>query len=99
MLASLPAKWADWTEDDWLRAADAVKVQVSDRRLEFPREFPYYLGWNKQTSNRPGTTILMPVVDCTRQYINALLTLLSEPDGQRPVFIDDWQQFAPGGPR
>jgi hypothetical protein len=95
MLESLPAKWADWSEADWLRAAAAVKVQIADRRLEFPRTFPYYLGWNKQTSNRPGTTILMPVVDCTRQYINALLTLLSEPDGQRPVFVDDWQQFTP----
>jgi hypothetical protein len=95
MLESLPPKWVDWSEADWLRAAGAIKVQVSDRRLEFPREFPYYLGWNKQTSNRPGTTLLMPVVDCTRQYINALLTLLSEPDGQRPVFVDDWQQFTP----
>lgn len=95
LIGSLPAKWEDWTEDDWLRAADAVKVQISDRRLEFPRRFPYYLGWNKQTSNVPGTTILFPVVDCTRQYINAILTLLSEPDGQRPVFIDDWQEFKP----
>ena len=43
----------------------------------------------------PGSTILFPVVDCTRQYINALLTALSEPDGQRPVFIDDWQAFEP----
>lgn len=75
--------------------ASAVKVQVSDRRLEFPREFPYYLGWNKQTSNVPGTTVLFPVVDCTRQYIQALLTALSEPDGQRPVFVDDFQPFQP----
>lgn len=95
LLGSLPAKWEDWTEADWLRAADAVKVQVSDTRLEFPRRFPYYLGWNKQTSNVPGTTILFPVVDCTRQYINAILTLLAEPDGQRPVIIDDWQEFKP----
>ncbi len=95
LLASLPEKWEDWSEDDWLRAAETVKVQVSDKRLEFPRTFPYYLGWNKQTSNVPGTTILMPVVDCTRQYINAIFTLLAEPDGQRPVVIDDWQQFHP----
>jgi hypothetical protein len=95
LLASLPPRWADWSDDDWLRAASAVKVQISDRRLEFPRRFPYYLGWNKQTSNVPGTTILFPVVDCTRQYINAILTLLSEPDGQRPVVVDDWRQFHP----
>jgi hypothetical protein len=95
LLGGLPPKWADWTEADWLSAADAVKVRVLDKRLEFPRRFPYYLGWNKQTSNVPGSTILFPVVDCTRQYINAILTLLAEPDGQRPVFIDDWQEFKP----
>jgi hypothetical protein len=95
LLGSLPPTWEDWKEDDWLRVANTVKVQVSDQRLEFPRTFPYYLGWNKQTSNVAGTTILFPVVDCTRQYINAILTVLAEPDGQRPVFIDDWQAFEP----
>lgn len=94
-MASLPTSWDDWEDSDWLKAAEAVKVQISDKRLEFPRRFPYYLGWNKQTSNAPGTTILLPVVDCTRQYINAILTVLSEPEGQRPVFIDDWQKFEP----
>jgi hypothetical protein len=95
LLGSLPPTWDKWTEDDWLRVAKAVTVQISDRRLDFPREFPYYLGWNKQTSNVPGSTVLFPVVDCTRQYINGLLTVLAEPDGQRPVFIDDWQPFVP----
>jgi hypothetical protein len=95
LLGSLPPAWEQWSEADWLRVAKAVTVQISDTRLEFPRTFPYYLGWNKQTSNVPGSTILFPVVDCTRQYINALLTALSEPDGQRPVFIDDWQPFEP----
>ena len=95
LLGSLPPRWADWSEDEWIRVADAVKVKVSDQRLEFPRKFPYYLGWNKQTSNVPGTTILFPVVDCTRQYINALFTVLAEPDGERPVVIDDWRSFHP----
>lgn len=95
LLGSMPPKWQDWTENDWISAAAAVKVQISDQRLEFPRVFPYYLGWNKQTSNVPGTTMLFPVVDCTRQYINALLIVLSEPDGQRPLLIDDWQPFRP----
>ena len=95
LLGSMPPKWEDWSEADWVRVAKAVTVQISDRRLEFPRTFPYYLGWNKQTSNVPGSTILFPVVDCTRQYINGLLTVLAEPDGERPVFIDDWQSFEP----
>ena len=54
-------------------------MKIQSGRIDFPREFPYYIGWNKQISNVPGSTIFLPVVDCTRQYINSLLILLSEP--------------------
>ncbi|MCA9049232.1 MAG: hypothetical protein KDA89_10920, partial [Planctomycetaceae bacterium] len=94
-LAELPPKWSDWSESDWLQAAEQCKVRVSDRRLDFPREYPYYLGWNAQMSNVPGSTVFFPVVDCTRQYINALLILSSEPDGKRPLIMDDWRPFKP----
>jgi hypothetical protein len=96
-LAELPPRWDRWREEDWIAAAAAAKVKVSDRRLSFPREYPYYLGWNKQISNVPGSTVFLPVVDCTRQYINALLILASEPDGKRPLFVDDWRKFHPSG--
>jgi len=69
-----------------------------DKRLSFPREWPYYLGWNAQASKTPGTTMFYPLVDCTWQYINALLILAAEPDGKRPLFLDDWRQFKPKGP-
>jgi hypothetical protein len=95
LVDSLPRSWTDWTEEDWIRAADAVKFRVHPDRLEFPRAFPFYIGWNKQFSNIPGTTVFLPVVDCTRQYINILLIVLSEPDGQRPLVVDDWQPFRP----
>ncbi len=95
LVDALPRSWADWREEDWLRAAAAVKVKIQDKRLEFPREFPYYIGWNKQMSNMPGTTMFLPVLDTTRQYINVMLILLSEPDGQRPLMVDDWQRFRP----
>ncbi len=98
VLGELPPRWADWSEEHWLTAAGAVKHKIADRRLEFPRVFPYYLGWNKQHSNAPGTTLFFPVVDTTRQMINALLILLSEPEGQRPFFLDDWQPFRPKRP-
>ncbi|MBT3325213.1 MAG: hypothetical protein HN396_03055 [Gemmatimonadales bacterium] len=97
LLTSLPPRWADWSESDWIRAADSCKIRVSDRRMEFPREWPYYLGWNAQMSNVPGSTVLFPVVDCTSQYINALLIIASEPDGKRPIFVDDWRTFHPKG--
>src|SRR5688572_16811610 len=96
-LKDLPPRWADWKEADWIAAAGAAKVKVSDRRMEYPREYPYYLGWNKQMSNRPGTTLFLPLVDCTWQYINAILILATEPDGKRPVFIDDFRKFHPKG--
>jgi hypothetical protein len=95
VMDSLPRSWSDWTEENWLSAAKAVKVKIQSGRIDFPREFPYYIGWNKQISNVPGSTIFLPVVDCTRQYINILLILLSEPEGQRPLVVDDWQRFRP----
>jgi hypothetical protein len=95
LMKDLPGKWSEWSENDWLETAKVLKVRVSDRRLEFPRQYPYYLGWNAQTSNVPGTTVFFPVVDCTRQYINAILILANEAEGQRPMFIDDWQKFRP----
>ena len=97
MLNEMPRKWSDWKESDWLDVAERCKVRVSNRRVEFPREWPYYLGWNAQASNVPGTTLFYPVVDCTWQYINALLILATEPDGKRSVLMDDWRPFHPKG--
>jgi hypothetical protein len=97
LMRSLPPRWEDRTEADWLAYADGVKVKVHDRRLEFPREWPYYLGWNAQHSNVPGTTCFLPVVDNTRQYINAIMILVSEPRGKAPLFLDDWRPFRPNG--
>jgi hypothetical protein len=97
LFREIPPRWEDRTEDDWLAYANAVKLKVHDGRFQFPREWPYYLGWNAQHSNAPGTTCFLPVVDNTRQYINVLLILLSEPKGKVPLFIDDWRPFRPGG--
>ena len=111
-LKDLPPRWADWKEADWIAAAGAAKVKVSDRRMEYPREYPYYLGWNKQMSNRPGTTLFLPLVDCTWQYINAVLIMATEPDGKphvaqqqgreglhtRPPGAGEVSPAGPGGP-
>jgi hypothetical protein len=94
LMQSLPPRWEERTEADWLAYADAVKVKVHEGRMSFPREWPYYLGWNAQHSNVAGTTCFLPVVDNTRQYINVLLILL-EPKGTAPLFIDDWRPFRP----
>ncbi|HLG17606.1 MAG TPA: hypothetical protein VJH03_24395 [Blastocatellia bacterium] len=95
VVSQFPPRWEDWSEENWLAAAAVVKHRVYKERLDFPRHWPYYFIWNRQISNRPGTTILFPVVDLTRQMINVFLSLLSEEDGQRPLFIDDWRKFRP----
>ena len=60
-----------------------------------PSGMALLFGWNAQHSNVAGTTIFLPVVDNTRQYINAILILLSEPKGKAPLFVDDFSPFRP----
>lgn len=78
--------------------AEACKVKVLDHRLDFPvRQFPVYVGRNRYVSNVPGSTILVPVVDMTQQYINGMMFLLTQDDGHRPTFIDDWNFYRQAG--
>lgn len=85
------------TPDALVAYVDQCKVRVLDQRLDLPREFPCYVGRNRFVSNVPGSTILVPVVDLTKQYINGLFYLLSQTDGYRPTFIDDWNCFRTAG--
>jgi hypothetical protein len=77
--------------------AEKCKVKVLDHRLDFPREYPCYVGRNKYVSNVPGSTMFVPVLDLTKQYINGLMFLLSQPDGYRPTFLDDWNFYRRAG--
>jgi len=99
-------KRGDWPPTSWpltpqelIERAEKSKVLLQTGRLTFPRQFPYYLDSNRFLSNVPGSTILFPVVDMTRQYINALMYLLTEPDGYRPLFLDDRNFYLPAGMR
>ena len=81
------------------RAAEA-KVKLLDRRIDVPggnRDFPAYLDSNRFLSNLPGTTIFFPVVDLSRQYINGMMYLLTQPEGARPVIVDDRNFYRPAG--
>lgn len=77
--------------------AERCKVKVLDERLDFPRQFPSYIGRNRYVSNVPGSTILVPIVDMTKQYINGLMYLLSQEKGFRPTFLDDWNFYRVAG--
>jgi hypothetical protein len=79
--------------------AKEAKVLVHPGRPTFDRKFPYYLDSNRFLSNVPGSTVLFPVVDMTRQYINALMYLLTEERGNRPTFVDDHNFYLMAGVR
>jgi hypothetical protein len=87
------------TPEELIRRAAQAKQLVHPGRPEFPRRFPYYLDSNRFLSNVPGSTILFPVVDMTRQYINALMYLLTEEEGNRPTFLDDRNFYLKAGVR
>ena len=61
------------------------------------RDFPAYLDSNRFLSNLPGTTILFPVVDLSRQYINGLMYLLTQPEGASPTPVDDRNLYRTAG--
>lgn len=86
--------------DDLIARAREAKVRISDRRIDVgpdDRDFPAYLDSNRFLSNLPGTTILFPVVDLSRQYINGLMYLLTQPAGARPTIVDDRNFYRPAG--
>jgi hypothetical protein len=85
------------TPSKLIEYAGQCKVKVLDHRLDFPRIFPCYIGANGYISNLPGTTVLNPIVDMTKQYINGLMYVLAQEEGQRPVFLDDWNFYRPAG--
>ncbi|MFH8563502.1 hypothetical protein [Streptomyces sp. NPDC017988] len=83
-----------------IERARQAKVRVLDHRLDVAgglRDFPAYLDSNRFLSNLPGTTLLFPVVDLSHQYINALMYLLTQPDGARPTLVDDRNFHRPAG--
>ncbi|MEV5375949.1 hypothetical protein AB0L26_08215 [Streptomyces nondiastaticus] len=87
------------TETLCARAAEA-KVRLLDHRIDVPhgnRDFPAYLDSNRFLSNLPGTTVLFPVVDLSRQYINGMMYLLTQPEGARPTIVDDRNFYRPAG--
>ncbi|MFB9963885.1 hypothetical protein [Sinosporangium siamense] len=88
--------------DALVARAREAKVRVLGRRLdvgEGMRDFPAYLDSNRFLSNLPGTTVFLPVVDLSHQYINALMYLLTQPDGARPTVVDDRNFYRPAGVR
>ncbi|MGY6021548.1 hypothetical protein [Streptomyces spinosirectus] len=95
-----PAPQEPFGAETLVARAGQAKVKVLDHRLDVPqnkRDFPAYLDSNRFLSNLSGTTVFFPVVDLSHQYINALMYLLTQPDGARPTLVDDRNFYRPAG--
>jgi hypothetical protein len=54
---------------EWLRP---YIVQIADRRIEFPPEYPYVAAHNRWVANRPGSILLIPISDQVESAFNHL---------------------------
>jgi hypothetical protein len=76
---------------------DLEVVQLQSSRLEIPREAPFMLPFNQWYTNRPGTTLFMPVTNIALLYLNLLLTMFSEDTGYFIVDTDNGNAACGGG--
>lgn len=68
---------------------DLDVVQLQSSRLDIPREVPFMLPFNQWYTNRPGTTLFMPVTNIASLYLNLLLMMFSEETGYFIVDTDN----------
>lgn len=57
------------TIEDWITHTADSYVQISDKRLELPREEPYMEGHNIWIGNHPGSLLAFPVADLAEHLI------------------------------
>lgn len=72
------------------------RVKLFDGRPRYPRDFPVMLPFNQWSSDIPGSTVMLPVIDTTFEYINVLLLMCGWPDGGF-YFVDDLNGGRPCG--
>lgn len=62
---------------DWIDAHRDRVEKLADGRLHLPAREPHIEGHNTWCANRPGSTLLIPVVDVAQMMLNALCFLAS----------------------
>lgn len=74
---------------------DQDVIQLQDRRLDIPEAG--FVKLNLPSSNRPGQTLFMPIVNPTYEIINSLFTMIQyekykiiDDETGRPAGIDRW---------
>lgn len=71
---------------EWLRPHI---IRLSDKRIEFPPEYPYVASHNRWVANKPGSTLLIPICDQVESLFNLLWirsgegTLVTDPKSGR----------------
>ena len=74
----------------------ASRVKLLDGRPQYPRNYPVMLPFNQWSSDIPGSTVVLPIIDTTFEYINVLLLMSGWPDGGF-YFVDDMNGNVPAG--
>lgn len=63
------------------------KVKLEDGRAQLPDKMPGLFDFNQWNTNKPGTSLFIPVTDITEEYINLLMLYCSNTYGFQ--IIDD----------
>ena len=83
------------TEDDWEKIETYYKrdaVKISDGRFQMvPEALVRAVHWN---TNRPGTTIFMPILEISEEYLDAVIAVFS---GEGYKVFDDIKGQCPAG--
>lgn len=74
----------------------ASRIKLFDGRPEYPHSFPVMLPFNQWSSDIAGSTVMLPIIDTTFEYINVLLLMSGWPDGGF-YFVDDVNGGVPCG--
>lgn len=94
-------------EGNWLDWYDLMRVQISKRRADIPREIPYQYPFNFHSTNLPGTVYFIPVADLSSFFLNALFSGFEDAvgavlrdlrNGLDPAGIDESSFRRYGGP-
>jgi len=84
------------TIKDWHKILAQYKgscIKISNERVEFiPKLLGNTMNWN---INKPGTTVFMPVVDQSEEYINFMLSIYDR-EGYGYRMIDDFKKHSAG---
>lgn len=73
-------------------------IKIEDGRANLPDQMPGLFNFNQWNTNKPGTSVFIPVTDITEEYINLLLLYCSNTYGftiiddltGKPAGIEKW---------